>query len=128
MATKELPDIADLRNRVRYDPDTGILTWLERPVSDFQPTSRETREIRCKQWNSRCAGKPAFASKNKLGYLVGHFRAKLLAAHRVVFAIQEGRWPKIIDHINGDRADNRWKNLRETTPTGNLMNLSLIHI
>lgn len=122
MAKKELPDIDDLRNRVIYNPESGAIKWLPRPASDFQPTPRETAEVRCQQWNSRCAGKPAFATKNKAGYLVGHFRAKLLSAHRVVFAIQTGRWPTIVDHINGDRTDNSWHNLRETTPAGNLMN------
>lgn len=122
MAKAGLPDIDDLRNRVSYDPATGSLTWMERPISDFQPTARESAETRCRQWNSRCAGKPAFATQNALGYLVGHFRGKLLAAHRVAFAIQEGRWPEIVDHANGNRADNNWGNLRETTPTGNMMN------
>lgn len=122
MAKKPLPDIEDLRNRVLYNPETGAFTWRERPVSDFKPTVREPAAIRCRQWNSRCAGKPAFASIAVNGYAVGHFRAKLLLAHRVAFAIQMGRWPEIIDHINGNRSDNRWSNLRETTPTGNMMN------
>jgi len=125
MAAKPLPDITDLRNRVAYDAVSGRLTWLARPVSDFNPTRNETAEVRCRQWNSRCAGKVAFGTRNASGYLVGPFRANVLLAHRVAFAIQEGRWPELIDHINGDRSDNRWTNLRETTPTGNLMNCAL---
>lgn len=122
MASNDLPDIEDLRNRVDYNPETGALIWRERPVCDFKPTSRESAEIRCRQWNTRCAGKPAFASVNTVGYAVGHFRAKLLAAHRVAFAIKEGRWPAMVDHANGNRVDNRWMNIRETTPARNLMN------
>jgi hypothetical protein len=125
MAKAELPQIEDIRNRVSYEPETGQLTWLPRPVSDFSPTQNETAEVRCRQWNSRCAGKPAFATINALGYCVGHFRAKLLAAHRVAFAIINGRWPSVIDHINGDRSDNRLCNLREVTQQENTKNSRL---
>jgi len=34
-----------------------------------------------------------------------------------------GQWPeKTIDHINGDRADNHWKNLRKATHSQNSRN------
>lgn len=122
MAAIPLPEIADLRNRVIYDPFAGTLTWTARPVEDFTAVGLEPAELRARQWNTRCALKPAFASPNKLGYLVGHFRSKLLAAHRVAFAIQTGRWPTTVDHINGMRMDNRWSNLREVTARQNLMN------
>jgi hypothetical protein len=38
-------------------------------------------------------------------------------AHRIVFLWMTGNWPRgKTDHINGARSDNRWANLRETTP------------
>lgn len=46
-----------------------------------------------------------------------------LQAHRVVFAITQGRWPALdIDHIDGDRSNNAPANLREVTRRVNLQN------
>lgn len=38
--------------------------------------------------------------------------------------LQTGEWPKVIDHKNGDRSDNRWGNLRDTDYTVNAENRS----
>lgn len=44
-------------------------------------------------------------------------------AHRVVWAMTNGRWPEDqIDHINGIRTDNRPENLREATSHQNALN------
>ena len=39
--------------------------------------------------------------------------------HRVVWLLVKGRLPKQIDHINGDRKDNRIENLREVSQSEN---------
>jgi hypothetical protein len=55
--------------------------------------------------------------------LVGNIFGLRLPAHRVVWAIHRGVWPDgEIDHINGDRADNRISNLRDVTRSENARN------
>ena len=45
--------------------------------------------------------------------------------HRVIWLIETGEWPKQIDHINGDPADNRWTNLRNVENTRNMRNKAM---
>jgi hypothetical protein len=84
--------IEHLQETLRYDPETGEF-W-------------------------RRAG-----SVHTLGYvcLGGHLKnggereAYQVKAHRVAYFLMTGEWPPddvCIDHINGDRRDNRWVNLR----------------
>lgn len=70
----------------------------------------------------RFAGKEAWTALSKDGYRVGLYKRKQYMAHRLVWAMMTGCWPKMIDHINGDRSDNRPSNLREATHTQNMRN------
>ena len=53
------------------------------------------------------------------------FSGKLVKfrAHRLAWLAMRGEWPLLdIDHINGDRQDNRWQNLREASRATNAEN------
>lgn len=57
------------------------------------------------------------------GYVVIRIDGKIHGAHRLAWLYAHGEWPTVIDHINGDRADNRIANLRNVTQTENMQNL-----
>ena len=120
MAEIALPSPDDLRNALVYNPEDGSLTWKERDHSHF----KDDRTAR--SWNTRLANRPAFTTTEGAGYKAGHiFRAHVLA-HRVAWAIHTGEWPSgHVDHINGDRLDNRIVNLRIVTRQENQRNTRL---
>lgn len=122
MAKKSIIDPAFLRKLVRYEPETGLLFWLPRTPDMF--TSGRFGAIRkCKIWNTRFAGREAFAAVRPDGYRAGvAFGCKLLS-HRVAWAVVHGEWPDgEIDHINHDPTDNRLANLRAVSASLNQRN------
>lgn len=120
MAENSLPPPELLRQLLRYEPETGKLFWRERPIEMFN-SNRDW-----KWWNGRFAGKDAFTAVRNDGYLVGTIMGHFYRAHRVIWVIVTGSWPKDqIDHEDHDRANNRWGNLREVSNIENLRNKSL---
>lgn len=65
-------------------------------------------------------------SKDKDGYVILKIKGRQYKAHRLIFAMFNGRLPKEeIDHINRNRSDNRIENLRECNRSENVMNSTL---
>lgn len=111
MAIKALPSQEVLRQLLEYNPETGGMIWRER--------------VGQKRWNTLYAGRPAFATFSN-GYLTGRLFGANVRAHRVLWVLHYGEDPAgPIDHINGDKDDNRICNLRVTDAAGNAQNRPL---
>ena len=125
MAKEDLPAPEEIRKLLRYEPDTGKLYWLERTPDTFED-GKQSAETACRRWNTRYAGKEAFATVTGEGYRQGSIFAESYLAHRVIWALQQGEWPTHeIDHINGVKNDNRIENLRAVTKGENSRNLPM---
>lgn len=91
---KRLESMVDkLKEAFDYNPATGALTW-----------SKTRSGINT---NNGYAG-----TLNPNGYTIIKFEGELIYAHRIVFLIHHGCIPEEIDHINGEKSDNRIENLR----------------
>jgi hypothetical protein len=67
------------------------------------------------------AGKEA-GSQRKDGYRKVEYKGKLWLTHRLIWKIVFGEEPAMLDHINGNRSDNRVENLRVCSRQGNTAN------
>ena len=118
MAPVKLPDAEILRKLFSYDPDTGILTHKERTIE----LCADERIM--KSFNSRLAGKAiTYAGVN--GYIRTQVLGRSHVIHRIIWKMQTGEDAMNIDHINHNRADNRFKNLRNVTHIENHKNMGI---
>lgn len=118
---KPLPDQETLKRLLDYDQETGVLTWKPRTPDMF---NGHRSAQACRLWNSKFAGKPAF-SPDERGYLKGSVIGYRVSAHRAAWKITYGDDPKEIDHINGNKNDNRILNLRAVSHVENQRNMKL---
>ncbi len=63
---------------------------------------------------------------NYWGYYVTSIKTdgkiRTIATHRIIFALLHGKMPRFIDHIDGNKLNNKPENLREVTPQQSVMN------
>jgi len=58
-----------------------------------------------------------------VGYVYIAVDGKKYYAHRLAYFYVEKKWPIEVDHINGNKADNRWENLRAASRQQNAVNI-----
>jgi len=83
----------DAKKMISYNPITGKFIWI---------SGRQS-----------LIGEQA-GTLNQKGYRAIGLAGNRYQAHRLAFFLMNGEMPKgHVDHINGDRDDNRWGNLRD---------------
>jgi hypothetical protein len=97
---------SEIQKIIHYNPETGIFTRLEKTSSNAK-----RGEI--------------LGNIDKVhGYVRIMVGGKRYLAHRLAWFYTHGYWPpNDIDHINGDKVDNRICNLREATRAENTQNI-----
>lgn len=95
-----------LKELLHYDPLTGYFTWLiDKPKSHIYKAGRMAGGL------------------DVHGYIQINVAGQVSKAHRLAWLYMTGEWPRgQTDHINHDRADNRWMNLRVVDNTINHRN------
>lgn len=73
--------------------------------------------------HGRIVNRPCGIKSNSHGYGQVRIDDKMYLVHRVIWLLVYGEWPNgEIDHINGNRMDNRIKNLRVVNKSKNMHN------
>ena len=94
----------ELKTWMHYDPCTGVFTWIKKPNKSITIGTK--------------AG-----SLEPNGYLRTRIHQKALFLHRLAWLYMTGEWPPCAcDHINGDKQDNRWSNIRLASGSQNQCN------
>jgi hypothetical protein len=102
---RPMPTTEEVRELLSYNPLTGCLVWRV-------TVSRTAR-----------AGSLAGTVTGRHGDRVVCFNRRWFPAHRLAWLIQTGEWPvSELDHVNCDKADNRWENLRIASHRQNSQN------
>lgn len=109
MRYKKMPSLEYLREQINYCPESGTFTWASKRKGRFH---RDT------------AG-----SAHLAGYITICIDKFNYLSHRLAWYLHYESEPDgVIDHIDGDKANNRISNLRLGTTGQNLQNLKTARI
>lgn len=101
MPRKSTLTLEFLKEHLHYDERMGLFTWLK-------PTSNRvsTGDV-CHGYHSK-------------GYVRIGVSGERYFAHQLAWFYMTGKWVPLIDHIDGNKKNNAWMNLRHVTNAQNL--------
>ncbi len=95
-----------LKSKLDYNPNTGIFTWNRKGIGI-------------------AIGKVAGTLLSG-GYIHIGLNNKQYLAHRLAVLYMTGKFPReVTDHINHNKRDNRWENIRTCTHVQNMQNTKI---
>lgn len=104
---KLLPSQEWIRERVHYDPDTGLFTWLTPPPGP-----------------QKVGSKAGYVGEH--GYIYLMLARQTFRAQRIAWKYMTGEEPPPqVDHRDTNKANNRWDNLRKANDSENKINTGL---
>ena len=105
MNNKPLPPLEELKEFLDYNPDTGIFTWIKKP-------------------NNRIKIGKVAGHLHESGYIKIVFKRSSYRVNRLAYYMYHGVDPleKLVDHIDGNKINNKIKNLRLLNTSQNAMN------
>lgn len=104
-----------LVKRIEYFPDTGVFKYRKRSPEEF------SSERACNAWNARFSGKKTGCVDGR-GYIQIKIDGVKHLAHRLAFIYMTGSSPELIDHIDRNKQNNSFSNLREADRSQNAAN------
>jgi len=93
-----------IKERISYCPDSGNLYWKKTHLTQNEKEG-DLAGGRCNH-----------------GYITLKCNGVSYQGHRVAYFLMTGDLPYSVDHINGDKTDNRWVNLRAASHSENIVN------
>ena len=112
MKYRPLPPLEELKEFLDYNPNTGIFTWI-----------KGRQAIKVGQVAGKTTGNGYVRIRFKSQTDKSRYCGYDYFAHRLAYYMYHGADPleKLIDHIDGDKSNNKIKNLRLATVSQNQM-------
>lgn len=100
-------NVSVVREFLSYDPETGVFHWIK----NTGYLNKVGRTAGC---------------STSMGYVQIGLRGNRLLGHRLAWLFMTGDWPKHeVDHIDGNRSNTRWSNLRAADRQQNARNVAI---